>query len=118
MARKKAVQKGTIIKKVNGIEVKQTKGGSFFIRSNANDKWKRVTKNQGEKYFAQTSKGTFAKDGTTEGTEIRKLNYKLRPDFTLIAIKQTKGGAFFVKSKETQVWERVSKGFAYNLWQI
>ena len=116
MARKKAVQKGTIVKKVNGIEVKKTKGGSFFIRSNANDKWKRVTKNQGEKYFAQTSKGTFAKDGITEGTEIRKLNHKLRPDFTLIAIKQTKGGAFFVKSKETQLWERVSRGFAYNLW--
>ena len=53
MARKKAVQKGTIVKKVNGIEVKKTKGGSFFIRSNAKDKWKRVTKNQGTSYFAK-----------------------------------------------------------------
>ena len=51
MARKKGVQKGTIVKKVNGIEVKKTKGGSFFIRSNAKDKWQRVTNNQGTLFF-------------------------------------------------------------------
>ena len=55
MARKKGVQKGTIVKKVNGIEVKKTKGGSFFIRSNAKDKWQRVTNNQGTLFFKKGS---------------------------------------------------------------